>query len=75
MVGLARGGLRRGAATGNTPFTATPADFIDVIDPKLTQVDTWIAITPENKVIMTHGQAEFDQGTPTGILHAHRGRN
>jgi nicotinate dehydrogenase subunit B len=56
------------AATGNTPFgNRTPADFIDLGDPRLTQVDTWIAISPQNKVIVTHGQTEFS-GTPTGIL-------
>jgi CO/xanthine dehydrogenase Mo-binding subunit len=52
------------AASGNTPFTArTPADFL----PNLQSVDSWLAITPENKVIVTHGETEF-AGTPTGIL-------
>src|SRR5262249_23610198 len=52
------------AATGNTPFTArTPSDFL----PDLQQVDSWIAITTDNKVIVTHGEPEF-AGTPTGIL-------
>ncbi len=56
------------AATGNTPFASrTPADFVDIGDAKLTQVDTWIAITPQNRVVVTHGQPEF-AGTPTGIL-------
>src|SRR5439155_4772903 len=56
------------AATGNTPFNnRTPADFIDIGDARLTQVDTWIAITPQNTLIVTHGQPEF-AGTPTGIL-------
>jgi nicotinate dehydrogenase subunit B len=52
------------AATGNTPFTArTPNDFL----PDLQSVDSWIAITKDNKVIVTHGEPEF-AGTPTGIL-------
>jgi CO/xanthine dehydrogenase Mo-binding subunit len=52
------------AATGNTPFSQrTPADFL----PNLQSVDSWIAITPDNKVIVTHGETEF-AGTPTGIL-------
>ena len=32
-----------------------------------TQVDSWIAITTDNKIIVTHGEPEF-AGTPTGIL-------
>jgi len=65
--GLAAAGSAN-AATGNTPFAArTPNDFVDLNDPRLTQVDMWIAITPENKIVITHGQAEF-AGTPTGIL-------
>jgi len=52
------------AATGNTPFTKrTPNDFL----PDLQSVDSWIAITTDNKVIVTHGEPEF-AGTPTGIL-------
>jgi len=52
------------AATGNTPFTArTPADFL----PNLQSIDSWLAITKDNKVIVTHGEPEF-AGTPTGIL-------
>jgi len=52
------------AATGNTPFTArTPNDFL----PDLQQVDSWIAVTTDNKIIVTHGEPEF-AGTPTGIL-------
>ena len=43
------------AATGNTPFTArTPNDFL----PDLQQVDSWIAITTDNRVIVTHGEPE-----------------
>src|SRR5580658_9283113 len=46
-------------ATGNTPFSErTPADYIALGDPRLTQVDTWLAITPANKVIVTHGETE-----------------
>jgi CO/xanthine dehydrogenase Mo-binding subunit len=51
-------------ATGNTPFSKrSPADYA----PDLNQVDTWLAITADNKVIVTHGEPEF-AGTPTGIL-------
>jgi CO/xanthine dehydrogenase Mo-binding subunit len=53
------------AATGNTPFAQrTPADFL----PSVTQVDTWLAITPQNTAIITHGETELGHGTPTGIL-------
>jgi nicotinate dehydrogenase subunit B len=52
------------AATGNTPFAArTPADYL----PNLQTIDAWIAVTADNKVIVTHGEPEF-AGTPTGIL-------
>jgi nicotinate dehydrogenase subunit B len=52
------------AATGNTPFaTRTPADYL----PNLQAIDSWLAITTDNKVIVTHGETEF-AGTPTGIL-------
>jgi nicotinate dehydrogenase subunit B len=52
------------AATGNTPFSArTPADYL----PNLQTIDSWIAVTADNKVIVTHGEPEF-AGTPTGIL-------
>jgi len=52
------------AATGNTPFSQrTSADFL----PNLQSVDSWLAITPQNHVIVTHGEPEF-AGTPTGIL-------
>jgi CO/xanthine dehydrogenase Mo-binding subunit len=51
-------------ATGNTPFAARgPGDYL----PDLNQVDSWLAITADNKVIVTHGEPEF-AGTPTGIL-------
>ena len=69
-LALAEGASAAGVvqATGNTPFSErTPADFINLGDPRLTQVDTWLAITPENKVIVTHGETEFT-GAPTGIL-------
>jgi len=53
------------AATGNTPFTArTPADFL----PDLQSIDSWVAVTSDNKVIVTHGETELGHGTPTGIL-------
>jgi nicotinate dehydrogenase subunit B len=53
-----------GAATGNTPFDARgPGDFL----PNLNAVDSWLAITADNKLIVTHGETEF-AGTPTGIL-------
>jgi len=70
VAGLSAAGIagKASAATGNTPFgNRTPNDFIDLGDPRLTQVDTWVAISPDNKVIVTHGQVEF-AGTPTGIL-------
>jgi CO/xanthine dehydrogenase Mo-binding subunit len=52
------------AATGNTPFNARgPGDYL----PNLNAVDTWLAITPDNRVIVSHGEPEF-AGTPTGIL-------
>ena len=60
----AMGAGKAAAATGNTPFSSrTPADYL----PNLQAVDSWIAITPENNVIVTHGETEF-AGTPTGIL-------
>src|SRR6185437_11491453 len=53
------------AATGNTPFGQRgPGDFL----PDLNAVDSWIAITTDNKVIVTHGETELGHGTPTGIL-------
>ena len=55
-------------ATGNTPFgQRNPNDFLTLGDPRLTQIDTWLSITPSNTVIVTHGEAEFS-GAPTGIL-------
>ena len=52
-------------ATGNTPFNQRgPQDYL----PDTQSVDAWIAITPENKVIVTHGEPEFGTGTQTGIL-------
>jgi len=53
------------AATGNTPFQSrVPTDFL----PDLNSVDSWIAITTDNKAIVTHGETELGHGTPTGIL-------
>jgi nicotinate dehydrogenase subunit B len=52
------------AATGNTPFDKRgPGDFL----PDLNAIDSWLAITGDNKLIVTHGETEF-AGTPTGIL-------
>jgi CO/xanthine dehydrogenase Mo-binding subunit len=60
----AMGAGKAAAATGNTPFASrTAADYL----PNLQSVDSWIAITPANGVIVTHGETEF-AGTPTGIL-------
>jgi CO/xanthine dehydrogenase Mo-binding subunit len=62
-VGALAGGAQ--AANGLTPFGARgPADYL----PDINQVDTWITITPENTVIVTHGETELGHGTPTGIL-------
>src|SRR5205814_4293485 len=33
----------------------------------LNTIDAWLAITPDNRVIVSHGEPEF-AGTPTGIL-------
>ena len=53
------------AANGLTPFNQrTPNDYL----PDLTQIDTWITITPQNTCIVTHGETELGHGTPTGIL-------
>jgi CO/xanthine dehydrogenase Mo-binding subunit len=52
-------------ATGNTPFNQrTGADYL----PNLNTVDAWLAITSENKLIVTTGETEMGHGTPTGIL-------
>jgi nicotinate dehydrogenase subunit B len=52
------------AATGNTPFSKRgPGDYL----PDLNTIDAWLAITPDNRVIVSHGEPEF-AGTPTGIL-------
>jgi len=67
IVGVSAFGAVAGkaqGATGNTPFAARgPGDYL----PDLNQVDSWLAITADNKVIVTHGEPEF-AGTPTGIL-------
>ena len=53
------------AATAPTPFAKrTPADYL----PDLAQIDSWITLTADNKVIVTHGETEFGHGTPTGVL-------
>jgi nicotinate dehydrogenase subunit B len=67
VAGLSAAGSAQ-AATGNTPLgQRTPADFMPTGDPRLTQVDSWVSITPDNKVIVTHGETEFS-GTTTGIM-------
>ena len=66
VAGLSAAGIagKASAATGNTPFAARgPGDYL----PDLNTIDAWLAITPDNKVIITHGEPEF-AGTPTGIL-------
>jgi CO/xanthine dehydrogenase Mo-binding subunit len=63
MLGLGAGKAQ--AANGNTPFASRgPGDFL----PDLTSVDSWIAVTKDNNVIVTHGETEMGHGTPTGIL-------
>ncbi|HZQ64062.1 MAG TPA: molybdopterin cofactor-binding domain-containing protein [Gaiellaceae bacterium] len=53
------------AATGVTPFAQRGAgDFL----PNLNSIDAWLAITADNKAIVTHGETELGHGTPTGIL-------
>jgi CO/xanthine dehydrogenase Mo-binding subunit len=62
MLGSTAG--KAAGATGNTPFDQRgPQDYL----PNLQSIDSWIAITPQNGVIVTHGEPEF-AGTPTGIL-------
>ena len=53
------------AANALTPFAKrTPADFL----PDQAQVDSWITLTADNTVIVTHGETELGHGTPTGVL-------
>ena len=60
----ALGAGKAAGATGNTPFNHRgPQDYL----PNLQSIDSWLAITPQNTVIVTHGEPEFS-GTPTGIL-------
>src|SRR4029077_8923852 len=66
VAGLSVAGIagKASAATGNTPFSQRgPQDY----NPDVNAVDTWLAISPDNKAIITHGEPEF-AGTPTGIL-------
>jgi CO/xanthine dehydrogenase Mo-binding subunit len=52
------------AATGNTPFSKrTPDDFTQ----NTNTIDLWLAIRPDNTVVVTHGEPDF-AGTTTGIL-------
>ena len=59
-LGAAR--LRLRPATRRSP-SAGRSDFL----PDLSTIDSWLAITADNTVIVTHGEPEF-AGTPTGIL-------
>jgi CO/xanthine dehydrogenase Mo-binding subunit len=64
VVGFSMTGAAQ-AATGNTPFAQRgPQDFL----PNLSTIDAWIAIRPDNTVMVTHGETELGHGTPTGIL-------
>ena len=64
VVGFSLTGAAQ-AANGNTPFAARgPGDFL----PNLSTIDAWIAIRPDNTVMVTHGETELGHGTPTGIL-------
>jgi CO/xanthine dehydrogenase Mo-binding subunit len=64
IVGFSTAGAAQ-AATGNTPFAQRgPGDFL----PNLNTIDAWIAIRPDNTVMVTHGETELGHGTPTGIL-------
>ncbi len=63
MVGAVAGKAQ--AANGLTPFAKrTPADFL----PDQAQIDSWITLTADNTVIVTHGETELGHGTPTGVL-------
>src|SRR5215470_3218782 len=64
-VAAASSAGKASAANGLTPFNQRgPQDYL----PDLTQIDTWITITPQNTCIVTHGETELGHGTPTGIL-------
>ena len=53
------------AANGLTPMGQRgPQDYL----PSQAAVDSWITLTPDNTVIVTHGETEQGHGTPTGIL-------
>jgi len=53
------------AANGLTPMGQRgPQDYL----PNLNSIDSWITLTSDNKVIVTHGETEQGHGTPTGIL-------
>jgi hypothetical protein len=64
LAGAATAG-KASAASGNTPFGQRgPQDYL----PNLQSIDSWLAITADNRVIVTHGEPEFGTGTTTGIL-------
>jgi CO/xanthine dehydrogenase Mo-binding subunit len=53
------------AANGLTPMGQRgPQDYL----PSQQAVDSWITLTADNTVIVTHGETEQGHGTPTGIL-------
>ena len=58
---------RRQGVGGERPHAVRPRGPSDYL-PDLTQIDSWITITPDNTVIVTHGETELGHGTPTGIL-------
>ena len=67
IVTVAAASVRRQGVGGERPHAVRargPQDYL----PDLTQIDTWITITPDNKCIVTHGETELGHGTPTGIL-------
>jgi CO/xanthine dehydrogenase Mo-binding subunit len=54
-----------GAATaGRAAGAASPDGYL----PDITQVDSWIKITPDNKAMLMTSEVEVGQGTTTGFL-------
>jgi len=69
VVGFSAAGAalsgKASAANGLTPFNQRgPQDYL----PDLQQIDSWITVTKDNTVIVTHGETELGHGTPTGVL-------
>jgi hypothetical protein len=59
IVGFSAFAQAASAANGTTPFSQRgPGDFL----PLQTQIDSWLAITTDNKVIVTHGETELGHG-------------